>query len=157
MLIDRYAQFRVNAESLSKNLQKYENSKMSSVGMRGIHALCLFHLGRHPQGMTVTELAAACEVDKALTSRVVAELLEGGYAAYKDPEQKNYRNKVVLTRRGKGCLRRVTLWVCDAIRDLKDEITRDELNTFFRVMMVLNNYLGSIDENASIESDDVEE
>lgn len=156
MLIDRYAQFRIHAETLSKNLQKFENSKMSSLGMRGIHALSLFALGRSAdEGMTVTELAAACAVDKALISRVTDELLEGGFIAYKDPEKKNYRNKMVLTRKGKGCLRRVTLWICDGIRVLKDEITADELNTFFKVMMILNNYLGG-EEAASNDTEEKE-
>lgn len=138
MLIDRYAQFRIHIENLSKNLQKYENSKLSSLGMRGIHALTLFQLSRRADGMTVTEIAAACEVDKALISRVVVELIEAGHVVYLEPETKNYRRKMVLTPRGRACLRRVTLLICSSIRDIKDEITVEELNAFFKVMMALN-------------------
>lgn len=154
MLIDRYAQFRVFAENLSKNLHKYENAKMSSLGMRGIHALSLFHLGRSNEGMTVTELAAACEVDKALISRVTDELIEGGNVTYKDPDKKNYRSKLVLTHKGRACLRRVTLWICDSIRELKDEISREELNAFFHVIEVLNKYFiaESAEDSASEEN-----
>jgi len=138
MLIDRYAQFRIHIENLSKNLQKYENSKLSSLGMRGIHALTLFQLSRRADGMTVTEIATACEVDKALISRVVVELIEAGHVVYLEPETKNYRRKMVLTPRGRACLRRVTLLICSSIRDIKDEITVEELNAFFKVMMALN-------------------
>lgn len=141
MLIDRYAQFRICVENLSKNLHDFENSKMSSLGMRGIHALSLFQLGHHPDGMTATELAAACGVDKALISRVTAELLEAGYVAHKDPEKSRYRSKLILTASGRSCLRRVTRWICQSIRELQDEITAEELQTFFRVMLVLNDYL----------------
>ena len=125
-------------ENLSKNLQKYENSKLSSLGMRGIHALTLFQLSRRSDGMTVTEIATACEVDKALISRVVVELIEAGHVVYLEPETKNYRRKIVLTPRGRACLRRVTLLICSSIRDIKDEITVEELNAFFKVMMALN-------------------
>lgn len=141
MLIDRYALFRVHAESLSKNLQRYENSRMSSLGMRGIHGLSLFQLGRHPEGMTATELAAACGVDKALISRVTTELLEAGHVTYKDPEKSRYRAKLVLTDSGRACLRKVSFWICQSIHELKDEITGEELNAFFKVMMIVNRYL----------------
>ena len=140
MLIDRYAQFRIHTENLSKNLQKYENSVLSSLGLRGIHALTLFQLSRRAEGMTVTEIAVACEVDKSLISRVVAELIEAGYVAYLDPETKKYRRQMALTPRGRACLRRVTLWICSAIRKIKDEITVEELNVFFKVLMTLNDF-----------------
>ena len=143
MLIDRYALFRIYVENLSKNLQKYENSKMSSLSMRGIHALCLFQLGKSPDGMTAAELSQACEVDKALISRVVAELLELGHIAHKNPERTKYRSKLILTESGRACLRQVTRWVAQAIRDLKNEITGDELNAFFKVMKILNGFLDS--------------
>jgi len=141
MLIDRYALFRVYVENLSKNLSRYENEKMSALGMRGIHALALFHLGHHTDGMTGAELTAACAVDKALISRVTAELFEMGHIVYKDPEKTKYRAKLVLTPSGRACLRQVTLWVCDAIRDLKNEITIEELNAFFKVIGILNGFL----------------
>lgn len=141
MLIDRYALFRIYVENLSKNLKDYENSKMSSLSMRGIHALCLFQLGQKEEGMTASELATTCEVDKALISRVVAELLELGHIVYKNPERTKYRSKLILTPSGRACLRQVTLWVCEAIRELKNEITSDELNAFFKVMGILNRFL----------------
>ncbi|MBQ7364750.1 MAG: winged helix-turn-helix transcriptional regulator [Clostridia bacterium] len=151
MLIDRYALFRIYVENLSKSLQKYENSKMSSLSMRGIHALCLFQLGKHPEGMTASELSQACEVDKALISRVVAELLELSHIAHKNPQKTKYRSKLVLTDSGKACLRQVTHWVCDAIRDLKSEITSEELNAFFKVITILNRFLdeGAVEENSA--------
>ncbi len=141
MLIDRYSLFRIQVENLSKNLQKYENGKLSSLSMRGNHALCLFQLGKHPEGMTASELSCACEVDKALISRVSAELLELGHIAHKDPKKTKYRSKLVLTESGRAVLRQITLWVCDAIRDLKHEITAEELNIFFKVMGILQNFL----------------
>ena len=150
MLIERYAQFRIQVENLSKNLQKFENSKMSSLGLRGIHALTLFQLGRHPEGITVTEIAAACEVDKSLISRVVVELIEAGHVAYLDPDVK-YRKKMVLTPRGRACLRRVTLWICSSIREIKDEISMEELNSFFKVMVLLNDYFGGDTADATEE------
>ena len=153
MLIDRYALFRVFVENLSKNLAKYENEKMSGLGMRGIHALLLFHLGNSENGLTAAELSLACAVDKALISRVTADLFELGHIAYKDPEKTKYRAKLVLTTSGRACLRQVTLWVCDAIRDLKNEITIEELNAFYKVIGILNDFL----ENGAIEESDSRE
>ncbi len=141
MLIDRYALFRVYVENLSKNLAKYENDKMSGLGMRGIHALSLFHLGKNADGMTAAELSTSCAVDKALISRVTAELFEMGHIAYKNPDKTKYRAKLILTPSGRACLRQVTFWVCDAIRDLKNEITIEELNAFFKVIGILNGFL----------------
>ena len=141
MLIDRYALFRICIENMSKNLQKYENSKMSALSMRGIHALCLFKIGNSLDGMTAAELSVACEVDKALISRVLADLLELGHVAHKNPEKTKYRSKLILTESGRACLRQVTRWVTEAIRELKNEITSDELNAFFKVMEILNHFL----------------
>lgn len=148
MLIDRYALFRIYVENLSKSLQKYENSKMSSLSMRGIHALCLFQLGKSQDGMTAAELSQACEVDKALISRVLSELLELGHVAHKNPEKTKYRSKLILTESGRACLRQVTRWVTEAIRDLKNEITSDELNAFFKVMAILNRFLDTNSETS---------
>ena len=127
---------------------------MASLGMRGIHALTLFQLSRRAEGMTVTEIATACEVDKSLISRVIVDLIDAGHATYLEPETKNYRRKLVLTPRGRACLRRVTLLICSSIRDIKADITVEELNAFFKVMMALNNFFSG--EVSGVESADDE-
>ena len=141
MLIDRYAIFRVYVESLSKNLQKYENKVMSEMGMRGIHALCLFHLGKSREGLTATQLATMCHVDKALISRTVSELSESGDVVRDMSGKGKYRSRIQLTLKGRQCLRKVTLEICNSIRQMKDEITSEELETFYKVLVTLDRYL----------------
>lgn len=141
MLLDRYAEFRVNVENLAKNLAKYENARMAPMGLRGIHALCLFYLGHAPNGMTAASLAEACGVDKGLISRVIADLLSKDQIRRSTPENVRYRARYVLTADGQACLRQVTRFITHTMRELKDEITDEELATFFKVMLLMNRHL----------------
>ncbi len=144
MLLDRYADFRVNVENLSKNLAKFENQHLSTMGIRGVHVLCLYHLDKNPAGMTASRLAAFCDVDKALISRIIGDLLSLDFIRRITPETVRYRARYVIAPNGRACLRQVTRWVIETIRQLKDEISDQELATFFKVMILMNRHLSDL-------------
>ena len=84
---ERITEFTTSVASAYKKLKKIKRQQTelyASFGIREPHVMCLYFLGEHPEGLTVTELAALCYDDKAATSRAVDYLVEKGYAQHEE-------------------------------------------------------------------------
>ena len=101
---DRITEFTTSVASAYKKLKKIKRQQTelyAYFGIREPHVMCLYFLGEHPEGLTVTELAELCYDDKAATSRAVDYLVEKGYARHEEVEAKSrWRSKVQLTDSG---------------------------------------------------------
>jgi DNA-binding MarR family transcriptional regulator len=72
--------------------------------------MCLWVLGKYPDGLTATELSHECCLDKALISRAIKKLADMGAVFYDRPEEKgdgcrshrrrNYRIRLKLSHSG---------------------------------------------------------
>ena len=81
---ERYVRFCMAVEQMAKTLQKYKNEKLAAFGLRSMHLMFMFQLHQSEDGLTGTELAAICSVDKAFISRVTGELISLGYVEYRN-------------------------------------------------------------------------
>lgn len=97
---DRFLDFSNLLYSATKSLHRIKTRGMESYGLGSTHPFCLRALQLHPEGMTRTQLATACSVDKAQISRLVAELVEMDYVV-EESKGAGYRKKVFLTDRGR--------------------------------------------------------
>ena len=84
MLFDRYVVFSTYIEKLYKDIQKVKTERMNRFGLRSTDVSVLIMASRHPDGLTVTELATECGVDKAtvesisqLAEQAVSEVSQG--------------------------------------------------------------------------------
>lgn len=50
--------------------------------------MCLYYLGKHPEGLTTSELTKLCCEDKAAVSRALSQLESGGLIVREAPENK---------------------------------------------------------------------
>lgn len=96
---DRFVRFHTLIYNASKSLHRLKTVGMEEYGLSATHTFCLRSLYGHEEGMTRTELARACAVDKAQISRLIAELSEMGYVL-EASKGKGYRKKIVLTETG---------------------------------------------------------
>ena len=66
---NRFETFSGSIVQLNRCLQKIKDLEMRRLGLRANHAMCLYYLGRHPEGLTATQLTDLCREDKAAISR----------------------------------------------------------------------------------------
>lgn len=98
---ERFETFVGRITHIYKSIQKLKSLEMTEQGLKGNHTMCLYNLGRRPDGLTAAELAVLCEEDKAAISRTLSELGERGYVYDNTPASaKKYRAKVFLTPKG---------------------------------------------------------
>ena len=111
---DRVIEFNNLIYSASKSLHRLKSMGMKAYDLGSTHTFCLraLSLNTAKHGLTRTELAKACAVDKAQISRIVSDLVEMGYVL-EASKGKGYRKKIVLTERG-----------AVAARDMDDKITQ---------------------------------
>ena len=83
-----------------KSLQKLKQKGMLPYGLGSTHTLCIRRLYEKRDGITKTELARLCLVDKAQISRIICDLTEKGYVCEKNEKRANYRSKLILTEDG---------------------------------------------------------
>ena len=97
---DRFADFSSLIYNASKSLHRLKTRGMKAYGLGSTHTFCLRTLNGCKDGMTRTQLASACSVDKAQISRLVSELAEMGYLV-EESKGAGYRKKIFLTERGR--------------------------------------------------------
>ena len=97
---DRFVRFQNLIYNASKSLLHIKTVGMEEYGLASAHASCLWSLNGRDDGMTRTELARVCAVDKAQISRLICELSEIGYVL-EASKGKGYRKKILLTEEGR--------------------------------------------------------
>ena len=138
---ERYVRFCMAVEHMAKTLQKYKNDKLAAFGLRSMHLMFMFQLSQSEEGLTGTQLASTCSVDKAFISRVTGELTRLGYIEYSDKKGTKYKNKLILTERGKEVMSKVSDIIDNTIAVVTEEITPEQFETFYTVLNAVNKRL----------------
>ena len=106
--MDRFETFTGSILGLNRYLQKLKDIEMKPFGLRANHVMCLYYLGKNPQGLTVTEVAEVCREDKAAVSRCLSELVGRGFVGGDFPENKrSYRTRLTLTEAGQELVEKI--------------------------------------------------
>ena len=139
--MDRFDTFAGSILELNRYLQKLKELEMKPFGLRGNHVMCLYHLGKNPQGLTVTELAGVCREDKAAISRCVAHLLQQGLISGDFPENKrSYRTRLTLTDSGRELVEQIYQRVDAALVGGSTGMTQQQRDNFYATMeLIINN------------------
>ncbi|MGM9603759.1 MAG: MarR family winged helix-turn-helix transcriptional regulator [Faecousia sp.] len=106
--MDRFETFTGSILELNRYLQKLKDIEMRPFGLRANHVMCLYYLGKNPQGLTVTEMAETCKEDKAAVSRCLSQLVGRGLVNGDFPENKrSYRTRLRLTDSGQELVQKI--------------------------------------------------
>ncbi len=142
-MIKRFDMFTTSITQIYKSLQRIKNREMTEFNLKGCHTMCIFRLGQHPEGMTLTALSAACEEDKAAMSRTVAELTRDGFVTA--DTAKKYRAPITLTERGRLVAQRINEMIAEAVAAGGNGLTPEERHNFYSSLELisenLKNYL----------------
>ena len=132
-MFDRFETFATTIATINRYVQKIKSMEMKTLGLKGTHVMCLYSLGKHPEGLTATQLCRLCGEDKAAVSRTLAELSERGLV--EKPE--GYRAPVTLTEAGKAAAVRVDSLAQRAVGRGGDGLSDAERENFYRAMGVI--------------------
>lgn len=139
--MDRFETFVGSILELSRYLQKLKDIEMKPFGLRANHVMCLYYLGKHPEGLTVTELADVCKEDKAAVSRCLAQLIEKELVGGNFPENKrSYRTKLMLTDSGRELVQKMYARVDAVMVGGSSGLTDAQRENLYAAMeMIINN------------------
>ena len=87
-MISRFETISEYIVELNRYLQKIKEVEMNKLGLHAKHTMCLYYLGKYPDGLTSTELTKLCSEDKAAVSRTLTQLENGGFVSRGLPEDK---------------------------------------------------------------------
>ena len=144
MLFDRYVAFSTKIEKIYKDIQKVKTERMTRFGLKSTDVSVLIMAARHPDGLTVTELASECGVDKAVVSRATRILLLQGYMTAANNAICNYRKKIMLTEKGQNTVLAISQLAEQAVSEVSQDISQGELDAFYRTLEKITNNLSRL-------------
>ena len=117
---------------LNKNIQKLKTDGMGQFGLKGVDTLCLYQMGGRGE-LTFSEIGQLCQLDGALVSRTLRGLVKSGMVEKLGLPGK-YNATYRLTGAGTETAARIRLIVTDIQSKADRGISREDLDTFYRVL-----------------------
>ena len=134
---ERFAQMLSNA---TKSLYRLKSRCMSRYGLSSTHTVCLRKLYENPDGLTKSEIADSCEIDKAQITRIIGELIAKNYVE-DDLSKKTYNRKFFLTDAGRKITDEINKTVDDVVKFVNEGIPKEEVEHFYTVFGEINKKL----------------
>lgn len=136
-MINRFEQFSSAIARIYHDIQKIERVEMEKFGLKGPHLQCLLALIRSPEGMTSSQLCAACEKDKAAISRTISELEQQGMLDRDAQDGNRYRALLKLTERGRIAAVQVSDRVRMAVEKAGEGLNDGQRTVFYHVLSII--------------------
>ena len=131
---ERFTPFVLYIERISKNIKRIADEKMAPYGLRSAHVMCIMQIGKSENGLSSSELADACGVDKAFISRITTELLEKNYITKADGTEGKYKIKFTLTESGEKINKEIVSIVMECIDKVDSHISMKKLEIFYELL-----------------------
>lgn len=141
MYMDRFTAFALNLANIERDLHKIKSKKMAEYGLRATHLMCMIQIFCHEDGLTSTEIARTCAIDKAFVSRITADLVDRKFVMFNEKynDGRKYRQKFVLTEEGMKVMYEINEVVDKVIAKIYDQVSEEEIQHFYKILSVLNN------------------
>lgn len=154
MLFERYITFTTYIEKIHKEIQKIKTRHMREFGLKSSDFSVMVMASRHPDGATVTELAAACQVDKAVISRAVRHLISKNYMEFAEQDHRvNYRQKLRLTPKGDTTVAIITGITEEAMSEVSHDIPQKDIDDFYHTLGLISQNLDRLTGRKKIRKD----
>lgn len=133
-MLNRFGAFVGGITACYKYIQRIKSMEMTELGLKGTHAMCLFHLHRHEVGLTAAQLCQLCGEDKAAISRTLSELEGKGYLHTLESTGKKYRAMLRLTPEGESVANCIDGLIEDWVSAGGNGLTQEEREEFYRIL-----------------------
>ena len=128
-------------------LSRSDGDQQESNSIKNQRALLNDYLGKHPEGLTATQLTELCKEDKAAVSRCLSQLSDRQLVVCEQPEdhKRSYRSHYMLTVQGRSVVSGIQTRIKEALsyggRGLTEERRRDFYGTLAIISENLSDYL----------------
>ncbi len=99
---ERFEHFSMVIAEIMRLWHKLTTTEMEKYGLKGPHSVYLIVLGRHPEGLTATQMCELCAKDKADVSRMISIMEKKGLVYRTNQKSGVYRGTFCLTEEGKA-------------------------------------------------------
>lgn len=120
--------------SLRKRLQKDINDSLKPLKITSVHGHYLSALESTQEDLNLTELSAVLDVDKANTTRVIAELEDRGLVEKKRQAAHDRRYIVTLTEQGQELAERAARIIEETEENYLSVIDHKDRSAFYEVL-----------------------
>ncbi|MBE6892313.1 MAG: winged helix-turn-helix transcriptional regulator [Ruminococcaceae bacterium] len=149
-MIRRFEEFTRNIAMAYKYVIRIKAYEMNTFGLKGSHVMCLYYIGKNPEGNTAFELCSLCNEDKSQVSKAISYLLRVGYIT---PDKKSgtrkYKIRYIITPKGQEVYNAVNKLILGVLARCEDGLTEDELFKFYETFEKINKKLKTIQEEMS--------
>lgn len=146
-MIRRFEEFTSNIALAYKYVIRIKAYEMNNFGMKGSHVMCLYYIGKNPEGHTALELCDLCKEDKSQISKTIAYLERVGYIL---PDKKNgsrkYKIRYVISAKGQEVFDAINRLIIGVLTRCEDGLTAEELESFYSTFEKINLKLREIQE-----------
>ena len=142
---DRFIRFSAMLNSAEKSISRLKHKKMCFFGLGNAHTVCVCILADSESGITKTELATLCGVDKAQISRVIADLQKKQYVCT-PAKEKGYKQKYMLTEEGKAIAGEIKKLILEINSYVSDNIPQEQIENFYDTFAVICENLKKAEE-----------
>ena len=145
---NRFEKFSIAVLELNRCLQRIKDLEMRKFGLRSAHTMCVFYLGQHPEGLTVTQLSEICREDKAAVSRCLSQLAQRELVvSYAPRNLRAYRDPYRLTEKGRLLAKQMDERVAEALRWGGRGLTEEQRETFYASAQIILDNLSHYPED----------
>ncbi len=142
---DRLDKFMTLVIGASRSVTKLKGRYMSEYGLGSTHTMCIRRLFSAEDGLTRTQLAEDCELDKAQVSRIINELADKGFVI-EGPGKTNYKRRVMLTDKGKRIAADINTKVLHINEFVSSTLSEEDISTFYDVFGKICDNLKVVEE-----------
>lgn len=144
-LIERFEIFTNSLTKAYKCIQKIKLAEAERMGMKANHMMCMYYLGKNPEGLTATELCKLCIEDKAAVSRTIVDLTEKGFVRHAERDSgRKYRTKIILTPEGIEINKQMNEAIAMGVSKASSSLNEDDRENFYRVFFHITDNLERI-------------
>ena len=143
MVTKRFLFFYRGLQRIVKDIKRIEASYLENHGLRSVHMSCLLNIENHKDGVTATQLATFCSIDKALISRILRELVACDFVLVEGAE-KAYNKKYLLTEKGRSVVLAVEKDIVEYMTRARVGIPEEKMIAFYDVLCAHENNIALI-------------
>ena len=150
MSVGNFNAAAIRFSNIERVLHSMKSEQMAKYGLRHTHLVCMVYIDQSEDGLTPTEISKICDFDKAFVSRITSELIQKNIIKINDKfnDGRKYRNKYVLTEKGREVIRETKALIEKYFADLSDKISEHDMSCFIRVILAIN-------ESAAVKENDI--
>lgn len=145
---NKFLMFYQSFDTIVKAIKRMEMSYMREYGLRSVHMRCLMKIKASENGMTAAELSRECGTDRALSSRILRELGDGGFVVAKaHGEGRAYRKRFFLTEKSQKITDDISADITRYIIAARGDTPEEDIKTFYRVLFSFEKNISELNSN----------